>query len=75
MSNPLIGNIEAFDVNDDDFPCYPERREQYLLANNIIDDKKKDGHFLDIGWWKDIEFTERLGFSSQTRQNEILRNP
>ena len=40
MSNPLVGNIEAFDANDDDFPCNAERMEQFMLANNITDERK-----------------------------------
>ena len=36
--------------------------------------KTEDGCFLDIGWWKDIQFTKRLCFSSQTCRTEILRN-
>ena len=38
MSNPLAGNIEVFGANDDDFPCYTERMEQYMLANIITDE-------------------------------------
>ena len=48
MSNPLVGNVEAFDANDDDFPCYAERIEQYILANNITDEKRKTAVFLSL---------------------------
>ena len=47
-SNTLVENIEAFDANDDDFPCYAERMEQYMLANNITDEKRKTAVFLTL---------------------------
>ena len=41
MASPVIGNIEIFDANSDDFPSYAERMEQYMIANNVKDEKQQ----------------------------------
>ena len=36
----LIGHLEPFKIEGDDWELYTERLDQFLLANGIDDDKK-----------------------------------
>ena len=54
MASPAIGNIEFFDANSDDFPSYAERMEQYMIANDVKDEKRKTTVFLTLVGGKPI---------------------
>ena len=41
MASNLLGSIEQFDLNSDNWNEYVERLEQYLIANEIVDPQKK----------------------------------
>ena len=45
MASPPIRNIEIFDANSDNFPSFVELMEQYMIANDVKDDKRKNGYF------------------------------
>ena len=74
MSNRLVGNIEAFDANGDDFPCHTERMEQCMLAN-ITDQKRETAIFLTLVGGKTCNLLRDLASSAKPAdRTEILRN-
>ena len=40
MANTQIGHIEPFEMDSDDWELYPEKLDQFMLANGINDNKK-----------------------------------
>ena len=48
MVTHMFGSIDAFAVHVGDWNEYVERLEQYFIANDIEDDKKKTAIFLTI---------------------------
>ena len=51
MATPLIGSIEAFDPDTDDWPQYVERMEEMFKANDLMGDgnaEKRRAIFLTV---------------------------
>jgi hypothetical protein len=44
-----IGKLEEFEETRDDWTAYIEIVEQYVLANDVADDKKSSS-FVDSNW-------------------------
>ena len=47
-SKALFGGVESFDIINGDFDKYVERMEQYYVANDVEDDKKKVAIFITV---------------------------
>ena len=48
MATHIFGSIDAFAVHVEDWNEYVERLEQYFIANDIEDDKKKTAVLLIV---------------------------
>ena len=48
MTTTLIGSVERFDINSDNWLEYVERVEQYFIANEIEAEAKKKGILLTV---------------------------
>ena len=80
MASPVIGNIEIFDANSDDFPSYAEQIEQYMIANDVKDEKRKAAIFLTLVGRKTYNLLRDLALPGKpadlkfTEAIELLKN-
>ncbi len=44
----MLGSVEPFDPDSDDWQAYTERLEQFFLVNDITTDQKKVAAFLTL---------------------------
>ncbi|KAL5473475.1 hypothetical protein EMCRGX_G027964 [Ephydatia muelleri] len=42
MATPLLGCLEPFDSSNEEWGAYMERMDEFLIANGVDDDRKKD---------------------------------
>ena len=85
MASPGIGKIQIFDANSvtlawQDFPSYAERMEQYLIANDVKDGKRKAAVLLTLVGGKTYDLLRDLSSPGKpadlkfTEAIELLKN-
>ena len=72
----MFGRMEPFSGRAEDFECYVERLEQFMLANGLdkialaadganqdavnVRDGKRRAVFLSANWWTNLQFASKF---------------